>query len=412
MQSTSVQMKTRAAQGTRPQSTGAVKDKSCNPEFMDPFLQMIISLLTQQQEQGTQQQNSGSGAAGSDQMSALTALFQSSPGGMTVLQNMLLHGEPNTAALMQMQTELEASAGTSFSTPIAVGTGATAVPPIFSEQTGPPPEVADMLSLPDSRTDNAGTTVRSSDVLTQMTDLPGLSGGAKMQTALNDADIEVTCDGLVSTQSGLSEAAAKAKQMLAEQAQQQPDEQDDIDIDKLQNELAKTDKAAPFELRFKAAGKAADAQVLDQIAAGIKQNISAGKSEFVVKLKPEALGEITVKLVEEAGKTTLSITTAKALTAKLINDDLDALREAVAPMKIEVRHAVASANETAGGSMQQFNMAGQQFAGEQFSGSQNFFRMPQAASGQTGNQTVDDAYESSQAVQAKFSPGDRLDAYI
>ena len=192
----------------------------------------------------------------------------------------------------------------------------------------------------------------------------------------------------------------------------QQTEQDDIDVDKLQNEIAKLDSRTPFEFNLKAVSETSDANTLDQITDGIKQNISIGKSEFSIKLTPETLGEITVKLVEEAGKTTLTITTANEQAAKLINKDLDALREAVAPMNVEVRYAVVSTNESAGGSMQQYNMTGQQFAGQQFAGQQSFLQMTQTASGQSENQASDDIYASSQAAQMMALSSNRLDAYI
>ena len=72
-------------------------------------------------------------------------------------------------------------------------------------------------------------------------------------------------------------------------------------FDNLQNEIAKLDSRTPFEFNLKAVGETSDANTLDQITDGIKQNISIGKSEFAIKLTPETLGEITVKLVEEAG---------------------------------------------------------------------------------------------------------------
>lgn len=106
-------------------------------------------------------------------------------------------------------------------------------------------------------------------------------------------------------------------------------------------------------------------RLAQQIDAGVKENLALGKNEFTMKLKPEALGEITVKLVEKAGKAVLTITTASPQTAKLINNDLAALREAVKPMAVEVHEAVSQPDNSAQAQMQQFNMSGQQFAQQQ-----------------------------------------------
>lgn len=415
MQNT-VQMKTHTPHGIKRDASEAAKKNGNNAEFTDPFLQIIMSLLTQFEDQGSQQQDCTSEAAGAiSKSSELAALFQSSPDGLAALQSLLQSGDPkadatlnsvsptNTAALMNLLVKSEASLGVTANKPIDIGTVAS------TEQ---PADISSLLNLLGKSPNEAGTIAISSETLAQMTDLLGLSSKDEMQSLLKNVGIEITNDGPGSTQSGISEAVVKAKELLSEYLQQHKSDKDEIDIDKLQNDLAKTDTTAPFALRFKTVANPTDSKVLDQITDGIKQNITLGKSEFVIKLKPETLGEITVKLVEEAGKTTLTITTAKALTAKLINNDLAALREAVAPMKVEVHEAVVSTNETANGSMQQFNMSGQQFAGQQFAGHQSFLQMSEAASGKTDNQTANDIYESSQVAQAKFRSSDRLDAYI
>ena len=114
-------------------------------------------------------------------------------------------------------------------------------------------------------------------------------------------------------------------------------------------------------------------KLMDQVEQGIRGNLKMDKNEFTIKLNPETLGEITVKLVQEDGKATLHIVTANGNTAQLINDELAALREAVRPMHIEVRQAIPTVEES--GEMQQFDMSGQQFnmSGQQFTkNNQNF----------------------------------------
>lgn len=101
-------------------------------------------------------------------------------------------------------------------------------------------------------------------------------------------------------------------------------------------------------------------QVLDQM----QLNFAKGTSEFTMKLNPEHLGEITVKLLERSGKMVLSITAASEQTVKLLNGDLAALREAVRPMQVEVREAVVSTQSSDGNHMagqQQMDMSGQFF---------------------------------------------------
>ena len=104
-----------------------------------------------------------------------------------------------------------------------------------------------------------------------------------------------------------------------------------------------------------------DPAFVEQLKDGINQNISKGASEFTIKLAPEELGEITIKLIQEDGKSTLHIITASATASQMINDDLLALREAVKPMQIEVREAITTVEQTAESQMQHFDMSGQQF---------------------------------------------------
>lgn len=140
----------------------------------------------------------------------------------------------------------------------------------------------------------------------------------------------------------------------------------------------------------------------EQISTGISERLREGTSEFVIKLRPEKLGEITVKLVEKSGKMTLQIEAARPETAKLINNDLTALREAVKPMQVEVREAVSPAPDASQLGFHQFSMGGQQ----QFSNNQGFHQ----------GQAVPSAYEltpdiGESEVQVSLS-NQGLDRYV
>lgn len=203
-------------------------------------------------------------------------------------------------------------------------------------------------------------------------------------------------------------AAQRAKELMAKQPKAETEGADKAPVEA----LPQTKTLTPFELRFKAAGQTAEIPLNEQISAGIKENLSLGKSEFTVKLNPESLGEITVKLVEESGRTTLTITTASAQTAKLINSDMDALKAAVSPMNVQVNEAVTNSGASAQSGMQQFDMASQQFAfqqqsSRQFAASQGFLRMTQESS-ESGESYTEGI---SAAAMSAVSSG-RLDAYI
>ena len=105
--------------------------------------------------------------------------------------------------------------------------------------------------------------------------------------------------------------------------------------------------------------------IAEQITDGVKANINLEKSEFTVKLNPEELGELTLKLVEENGKMVLDITAASEKTARLLNGDIAALRDSVGSMNIELREVTVSAPEEIQENNAQFNMTSQQFSEQQ-----------------------------------------------
>lgn len=105
--------------------------------------------------------------------------------------------------------------------------------------------------------------------------------------------------------------------------------------------------------------------ISEQITDGVKANLNLEKTEFTVKLNPESLGELTLKLVEENGKMVLDITAASESTAKLLNSDLTALRDSLGNMNLEIREVTVQAPETVDESIAQFNMTSQQFSDQQ-----------------------------------------------
>lgn len=162
----------------------------------------------------------------------------------------------------------------------------------------------------------------------------------------------------VTQQSRFDSAVQQAKLQLGQSTRREtaPAEQPPVDC----GQPAPPAPEAP--VAEKAEQLARHATVLDQLKAEIPARLAAGKTDFTMKLKPERLGEITVKLVEESGKMTLRITTASSETARMINSDLSALREAVKPLHVIVQEALPGAPpELANGAVQQ-NAAGQQFA--------------------------------------------------
>lgn len=151
--------------------------------------------------------------------------------------------------------------------------------------------------------------------------------------------------------------------------------------------------------------------IAEQITDGVKANINLEKSEFTVKLNPEELGELTLKLIEENGKMVLDITAASEKTARMLNGDIAALRESVGSMNIEVREVTVSAPEEIQENNAQFNMTSQQFSEQQraFQNQQQQDNKPYYAAQHTvyGAETVPNDY----AGRIK-SAVDGLDTYV
>ncbi|MCL2121386.1 MAG: hypothetical protein FWH28_03945, partial [Clostridiales bacterium] len=102
-----------------------------------------------------------------------------------------------------------------------------------------------------------------------------------------------------------------------------------------------------------------------------------------------------VKLLAKEGRTTLRIITASAETARLINQDIQALQDALKPIRVEVREAVpqAGAGEEAEAYFAGFNSFNQ-FS--QFTQYQN----QDEAGKNTGSGPISGAAEEAEAILA------------
>lgn len=144
--------------------------------------------------------------------------------------------------------------------------------------------------------------------------------------------------------------------------------------------------------------------IMNQVKSGIKTNVAQGKNQFVVKLKPEGLGEITVKMVEAESKISLSIVTSNPQVAKLINGELAGLQETLHPYHANVQEVVAQTNSP-------FDSAAQngQFMQQDTAGQFQQFRQ------QTAHSMVENEYEDEfdeTIAHETISTTSELDTYI
>lgn len=411
----------RALKQTNSASGSSSKQKdTIAEECADPFLQIIMSMLTQFQENAdTPTQNITDAARGE----AALISPQNLPLLLSLLNSQNLQTGQENSVLQNLQIGHESSVLQNLQS-LQTGQESSVLQNLnFSDSSIPLDLIAQLLSEQPSQINE---TVAENPLLNQLINKSATDGTNKLTgTSFEipglvfeksaDASDSDTLSTILSKNSFM-EAVAIVKETLSKSEAglkgTTNSNETALDVDLLQSEAAQNRTAAPFELSFKTTPESSEPQLIDQLTTGIKQNVTLGKSEFTVKLKPESLGLITVKLVEKAGETVLSITTASAQTAKLINSDLSSLREAIAPMNVQVNEAVIQTDASSQSDMQQYNMAGQQFEGQQFAGQQNSSGFSSMPSGSTDDVYMPDVFDEVAATSAQITSSDLLDTYI
>lgn len=142
--------------------------------------------------------------------------------------------------------------------------------------------------------------------------------------------------------------------------------------------------------------------IFNQIKTSVTQHTQEGASDFTIKLNPEGLGEITVKLLEDGGKVTLSLAASNANVQRLLSSELNNLRDIMRPYNVEVAQVVQT-NEAQNMNMQQ--QFSQQFSQHSHTGQQ-----------QTPPFAYTPSYEEStlaeEPLPSVILPDSVLDAYI
>lgn len=164
-------------------------------------------------------------------------------------------------------------------------------------------------------------------------------------------------------------AIRAAKELLAKNRKDQNTET--IDVESLQADVNSRRFLTGDTVSQKQQLPVPDAQeIAKQLKTGILENLARGKNEFLVRLKPEGIGEIMVRFTENKDKITLSIFTHDTQTARLISGEVAALQNALKPLNAEVQEITTVAgNEQAAQYSQQNQMTdqGRQFFGHQTS---------------------------------------------
>ncbi len=163
----------------------------------------------------------------------------------------------------------------------------------------------------------------------------------------------------------------QATQQLLESQGKQATEEEPIDIEALQSDVENGKYFASslqnvtttqHTAEVEKAEQVDPQELLNQVQNGIIKQMDKGKDEFIIKLRPEGLGEITVKMVQNGGKIAMSIITTTAHTERMLNNELNTLRAALRPFNAEVEQVTTAreASSYEGYQQQSHNFAQQQ----------------------------------------------------
>lgn len=132
----------------------------------------------------------------------------------------------------------------------------------------------------------------------------------------------------------------------------------------------------------------------NQLLKGVADNLKQGNSEFTVKLKPEGLGEIIVKLIQnDGGKMLMSMTASNAGTAELLNSNLAALQGSLNQHNVEIVNPTDMTNTIAA-----MTPAFEQYYGQNEGGfnqqNQQFYYNPKQGYSRYAENGDDEAFEA------------------
>lgn len=247
----------------------------------------------------------------------------------------------------------------------------------------------------------------------------GFAAALKTATA-EDSDADATAITAVFSNSGSDEssilqgqslfdrAVSQAQQLIKSTNDNDTSDIADLDFEELQkkvdsgtflsnltgtNTLGSSDKI----------DQALDPQnIFDQIKSSVATHVQDGDTDFTIKLSPEGLGEITVKLSEESGKVTLTLAASDTNVQRLLGSELTNLRDIMRPYNVEVAQVVQS-NEAQNMDMQQ--QLQQQFSQHSYTGHQQATFLTQAAD-------YSESAEIEESPQAVILPDSVLNTYI
>lgn len=375
------------------QSTVAVSTSQGNNDISENFLNQLISVLSANGEQALAKQLKTNleslGAQMNAEMLAVNPL-------LTAILAQQTSQEVSSSALAETET-----ANALFQTQLLSPTvNATLSSEVISQ-------LQDVITTTESLMTNDSAQLHSfSASLQSLANTNGLNA-----TAISTTTADSSESTYLQAQSQFGQSIGQAQQILKEVATATSLDSEELDIEDLQKKVDSgeflphlLDVSQP-EALAKSSGtdKMLDVQdIFNQIKSASTYYTENGATDFTIKLRPEGLGEITVNLLEEGGKITMSLAASHANVQHLLSNELTNLRDIMRPYNVEVAQVVQS-NEAQSMNMQQ--QLQQQFSQHNYSRQQN-------APPFTYTLNYDETAGSDESTQSVVLPQGVLNAYV
>lgn len=173
-----------------------------------------------------------------------------------------------------------------------------------------------------------------------------------------------TTDNTLEDQLYFQTALRQARQAVAERPQTQQKTESHLEnLEALQQAVDGRQFLAGTSAADPAAPTPTIQQVADQIKTGILQNLSEGRQEFVVRLKPDGMGEIEVRFTEDKNSVSLRIVTSSAAVGRMLANDVAQLQNALRPLNAQVQEIV-TVPQANGAQAAQTQLMGEQQQGQ------------------------------------------------
>lgn len=160
-----------------------------------------------------------------------------------------------------------------------------------------------------------------------------------------EAEVQQAPADNAQAQVGFSQAVQEAKANLAGQAGTEaeaeanaPKADADTQAQPLDNPVAATRQTFSVQVPDAPAEEAPPAPVSTQLAERLQQAVAKGEEEFTLKLRPEGLGEMEVRLSKTADGIMLNILTRNDEAQKMLAAEIDMLRDSLKPLRVEVEN--------------------------------------------------------------------------